>query len=202
MIDHRIAIVLLAAGASRRMRGRDKLLEDIGQGIPLLRRVAETAWASTASEITVVLGARADARKDALGFLPFRTVTNQHWQSGMASSIRAGIEALPDGVDGAIILLADMPDVGADLIDMLITAFDPERGIDIVRPVSASGPVGNPILFGKRHFPALAALSGDSGAKPVIAAHPDSVLDVPSGDDGVLIDLDTPEAWQKWRSDR
>ena len=82
------------------MRGRDKLLEDVGGGITLLRRVAETAWASTASEITVVLGARADARKDALGFLPFRTVANPHWQSGMASSIRAGIESLPEGVAG------------------------------------------------------------------------------------------------------
>ena len=94
------------------------------------------------------------------------------------------------------------PDISADLIDSLIAAFDPQRGIDIVRPVAASGPVGNPILFGQRHFPALALLSGDSGAKSIIAAHPEAVLDLPTSDDGVLIDLDTPEAWRDWRSGR
>lgn len=198
LIDHRIAILVLAAGASRRMRGRDKLLEDIG-GKPLLRSVADTAWASAASEVVTVLGARAEARQDVLGALPLRFVQNANWQSGMASSIRAGIDALPETTDGAIILLADMPDIRADLLNDLITAFDPERGITIVRPVSASGPVGNPILFGRRHFPALASLTGDTGAKPVIAANPDAVLDLPTGDDGVLTDLDTPEAWAAWR---
>ena len=77
------------------MRGRDKLLEDIG-GTTLLRRVADAAWASAASEVVTVLGARAEARQDVLGTLPLRIVQNPHWQSGMASSIRAGIEALSD----------------------------------------------------------------------------------------------------------
>lgn len=199
MIDHRIAILLLAAGASRRMRGRDKLLEEAG-GKPLLRRVADTAWASSASEVIVVLGARAEARRDTLGTAPLRVVENRQWQSGMASSIRCGIEALGTNVDGVIILLGDMPDVGSDLLDRLIAVFDPERGIDIVRPVAASGPVGNPVLFGQAHFPALGALSGDTGAKSVIAANPDRILDLPTGDDGVLNDLDTPEAWAKWRA--
>jgi len=181
------------------MRGRDKLLELI-DGIPLLRRVANVAWASTASEIVAVLGARADARQDALFTLPIRTILNPEWQSGMASSIRAGIHSLDEGVDGAVILLGDMPDIQAALIDAMINAFDPERGIDIVRPVSASGPVGNPVLFGRRHFSALSALSGDSGAKSVIAANPDAVLDLPTSDDSTLVDLDTPEAWAEWKA--
>jgi len=71
-----------------------------------------------------------------------------------------------------------------------------------VRPVSASGPTGNPVLFGRRHFPALQALSGDTGAKSVISAHADSVLDLPMNDDRSLVDLDTPEAWAAWKADR
>lgn len=181
------------------MRGRDKLLERI-DGTPLIRRVADVAWASIASEIVIVLGAEAEARFAALEALPFRIAKNLGWQSGMASSIGCGINALDPRVDGAVILLGDMPDIRAELINEMIEAFDPERGIDIVRPVSASGPVGNPVLFGRRHFPALSALTGDTGAKSVITANQDSVLDVPTSDDSILVDLDTPEAWAEWKA--
>jgi len=196
---YRVAIVLLAAGASRRMRGRDKLLEQI-DGTPLLRRVADVAWSSTASEIVIVLGAQADARFAVLESLPFRIRRNPEWETGMASSIRRGIESLDPGVDAALIMLGDMPDIRAEMLNRMIDAFDPNQGVDIVRPVSASGPVGNPVLFGRRHFPALMALTGDTGAKSVIAASTESVLDFPTPDDSTLVDLDTPEAWDAWRS--
>ena len=195
----RIAIILLAAGGSRRMRGRDKLLEE-ADGMPLLRRVALRAVNSCATEVVTILGAKADERRHALTGLTVSTVVNDAWEAGMASSIAAGVGALSEEIDGAIILLGDMPDISAELLDYLVAAFDPGAGKDIVRPVAASGPVGNPILFGKRHFPALTALSGDAGAKPVIAANPDAVVDVETSDDGVLTDLDTPEAWSAWRS--
>lgn len=198
-MTHRVAIVLLAAGASRRMRGRDKLLEPI-DGLPLLRRVANVAWSSTASEIIVVLGAKAEARRDALFTLPLRITHNPDWESGMASSIRCGIRSLDKAVDGAVIMLGDMPDIQAPFIDAMIESFDPEHGFDIVRPVLASGPVGNPVLFGRRHFPSLCALDGDTGAKSVIAANRDSVLDYPALDDSILVDLDTPEAWTDWKA--
>jgi len=200
-MTQRIAILLLAAGASRRMRGRDKLLEPI-DGKPLLRRVVDQAAASSASEVIVILGAQAKARREALGTLPIRAIENPSWQSGMASSISAGIDALDADVEGALIALGDMPDVDADLIDVMIAAFDPPQGVDIVRPVSASGPVGNPVLFGKRHFSALRALQGDIGAKSVIAQNRASVLDMPMADDRSLVDLDTPEAWAAWKARR
>jgi len=181
------------------MRGRDKLLEQI-DGKPLLRRVADVAWRSTASEIVIVLGAMAEARFAVLESLPFRIARNPEWESGMASSIRSGVNALDPGVDAALIMLSDMPDIGAALVDGMIDAFDPDRGIDIVRPVSASGPTGNPVLFGRRHFAALSALAGDTGAKSVIATNPNSVFDYPASDDSILVDLDTPEAWADWKS--
>ncbi len=194
-----IAIILLAAGASSRMQGRDKLLEEVFDR-PLLRRVAEAASDSMAEKIIVVLGAYADERRKALAALPLQYAVNEDWKTGMASSIRTGVDALSTDTEAALILLGDMPEVGKNVIDALITSFDPEQGKDIVRPVSGSGVGGNPILFGKRHFPALKALTGDIGAKPVIKANPDSVLDVPTKTDGVLIDLDTPEAWAAWRA--
>ena len=194
----RIAVVLLAAGGSTRMRGRDKLLEDAGDG-PLLRRVAVRASASAASYRLAVFGAHAADRRAALAGLKITGVENGDWASGMAGSIAAGIAALPPETDGAVIVLGDMPDITAALIDRLIAGFDPAQGKDIVRPVSASGPAGNPVLFGRRHFPALMALTGDSGAKPVIAANRQAVVDLPTGDDTVLTDLDTPEAWAAWR---
>jgi len=180
------------------MRGQDKLLEDVS-GQPLLARVATSAQESQAQEVVVVLGARAAARREALSDFPCTFAVNDDWDTGMASSIRTGVVALTDQVDAALILLGDMPEVETELIDTLITSFDPAQGKDIIRPVSASGPVGNPILFGKHHFPGLMKLTGDTGAKPLIAANRDRVLDIPVNHDGVLVDLDTPEAWAAWR---
>ena len=181
------------------MQGRDKLLEQVFDR-PLLRRVAEAADDSLAEKVIVVLGAHADQRQKALAALPLQYAVNDDWQTGMASSIRTGIGALSTDTEAVLILLGDMPEVSTDVINALITSFDPQLGKDIVRPVSSSGVGGNPILFGKRHFPALKTLTGDIGAKPVIKAHPDSVLDVQTMTDGVLIDLDTPEAWAAWRA--
>ncbi len=197
-----VSAIILAAGASRRMRGRDKLMEPVAEGVPMLRRVCDAAWASAAAEVVVVLGARAEAREDVLEFGGPRAVFNPDWQSGMASSIRAGIAALDDGIAGTLILLGDMPEIGTPLLDRMIAAFDPAQGIDIVRPRTPSGVAGNPVLFGRRHFAALQALNGDTGAKAIIAAHPSHVLDLPTADESILVDLDTPEAWSAWRAGR
>lgn len=191
-----IAAIVLAAGASRRMGGEDKLMKAV-DGQPLLRRVVNAALDSQAAETLVVLGAHRESREAVL-MCDVRIVVNEEWKSGMASSIRIGIESLSPAVDGALIVLGDMPEIGPHILDSLIAAFDPETNADIVRPRSQSGPIGNPILFGKRHFPALTALEGDAGAKSVIAANAESIRDVPT-DDGVLVDLDTPEAWAAWQ---
>lgn len=192
----RIAAIVLAAGASRRMGGDDKLTR-VADGQPLLRKIADAALASRASETRVVLGAHRETRTAVLGGA-VRIVVNENWETGMASSIRAGIESLAPDTDGALIVLGDMPEVDATLLDALIGGFDPSSGAEIVRPRARSGPVGNPVLFGKRFFPALAELSGDTGAKSVILSNPAAVRDVPA-DDGVLVDLDTPEAWAAWQ---
>ena len=195
----RVAAIVLAAGAARRMRGRDKLLEEVA-GRPVLRAVAEAARASRASPVAVVLPPDAPARAAALAGLDVTAVEAADWAEGMAASIRAGLAAVADRADAVVILLADMPEVGAAEIDRLIAAFDPAEGREIVRAVSADGTPGHPVLFGRRFFEALRGLSGDQGGRSILAEAADFVVAVPTRGRAALVDLDTPEAWAAWRA--
>jgi molybdenum cofactor cytidylyltransferase len=87
---------------------------------------------------------------------------------GMAASLRAGLAAVADRADAVVVVLADMPEVGAGAIDRLIAAFDPEEGREICRAVAEDGRPGHPVLFGRRFFETLAGLTGDRGAREVL----------------------------------
>jgi molybdenum cofactor cytidylyltransferase len=196
----RVAAIVLAAGAARRMRGRDKLLEPVA-GRPVLRAVAEAARASRADDVVVVLPPGAGARRAALHGLAVGIVEAPDWAEGMAASLRAGLAAVAARADAALILLADMPEVGPGDIDRLIAAFDPGEGREIVRAVSADGTPGHPVLFGRRFFEALAGLTGDRGAREVLREAAEFVVDVPTPGRAALVDLDTPEDWAAWRAE-
>jgi molybdenum cofactor cytidylyltransferase len=118
----------------------------------------------------------------------------------MAASIRAGLAAVSERADAVVILLADMPEVGSREIDGLIAAFDPGEGREIVRALSADGIPGHPVLFGRRFFESLAGLVGDHGARDLLAAAPEYVVDVPTRGRAAVTDLDTPEDWAAWRA--
>ncbi|MCI4660863.1 MAG: nucleotidyltransferase family protein [Neomegalonema sp.] len=178
--------------------GRHKLLERL-DGEPLLRRSAKALLASPLDEVIIVLGAREDEMRAALEGLPLRIVTAAEWRLGMAHSLRAGLQAASGQADAVLVALADMPGIDAQLIARLLAGFDPEEGREIIRPVAASGPPGQPVLFGRRFFEALLALSGDNGARSVLAEHPEFVTDIAVADPRQLADLDTPEAWSAWR---
>ena len=195
----RVAAIVLAAGAARRMRGTDKLLETVA-GRPLLRAVAESALASRADATVVVLPPGAAARRAALAGLAVELVEAPDWAEGMAASIRAGLAAVSQRADAVVILLADMPEVGAPEIDRLIAAFDPGEGREIVRALTADGAAGHPVLFGRRFFESLAGLVGDHGARDLLAAAPEYVMDVPTRGRAAVTDLDTPEDWAAWRA--
>lgn len=196
-----VSALLLAAGGSSRMgAGRHKLLEDAG-GAPLLRRSAEAALASGPDELIVILGARAEETRAALDDLPLRIVENPLWRSGVASSIRTGLAALAPEADAALILLADMPEVGPALINRLIAAFDPEEGREAARPIGADGRPGHPVLFGRRYFEALALLEGDQGARRVIEEAAGRRVDLETPGEAAFIDLDSPEDWARWRGE-
>ncbi len=190
----RIATILLAAGRSTRMGGPNKLLAEVA-GKPLVRITAEHALASRARPVIVVTGHQRDLVEAALEGLPVRLAHNPDFASGLATSLRTGITALPPDVDGAVICLGDMPQVSAGLIDQLISVFDPERGALVVLPTVA-GKRGNPVLWSRRFFGDLMAVEGDVGARHLIGSYAEAVAEVPVTDRAVLSDIDTPEALQ------
>ncbi len=187
----RIGALVLAAGRSTRMGGPNKLVAEIA-GTPLARIAAEAALASQARPVVVVTGHEREKVEAALAGLPVQCVHNTDFDEGLSTSLRAGLKALPDSVVGAVVCLGDMPLVDAGLIDRLIAAFDPERGALVVVP-TVDGVRANPVLWSRRFFPDLMALAGDVGARHLIAAYAEAVVEVPAAA-GAAADVDTPEA--------
>ena len=195
-----VEVLLLAAGSSRRMRGADKLLEQI-DGVPQLRRAALAAKASSATKVHVVIPADSEGRQKALADIPINLVVASNASEGMAASLRAGLQAA-SGADAVIVALADMPDISFAHLDALIAAYDPENGHEICRSVTHSGKPGHPVLFGRRFFESLAELEGDQGARTILATSDEFVINVAQSDEAPLLDLDTPEQWAAYRNHR
>lgn len=192
MPGRRIAAVVLAAGRSSRMAGPNKLLEGVG-GRPLVRIAVEEALAARTQPVIVVTGHQRERVEAALAGLDVTFAHNPDFAEGLSASLKTGIAAVPPAADGVIICLGDMPQVDARLIDRLLAAFDPERGVFIVVPTIA-GRRGNPVVLSRRFFPELAALTGDVGARGVIAAHPEAIAEVAVTDGAAFTDIDTPDA--------
>jgi len=190
--NRNVAAIILAAGRSTRMGGPNKLLAELG-GKTLVRIVAEQALASKAKGVIVVTGHQAEQVEKALQGLSVKFVRNPDFAKGLASSVKAGIAAVADSADGAVICLGDMPLIDARLIDRLIEAFAPDRGNLIAVPVSDNRR-GNPVLWSRRFFHELMALDGDIGARHLIARHSEAVAEVPVEGHGAFLDIDTPQA--------
>jgi molybdenum cofactor cytidylyltransferase len=190
--NRHIAAIILAAGRSTRMGGPNKLLAELG-GKKLVRIVAEQALASKAQGVIVVTGHQSDEVQKALQGLKVTFVHNPHYAEGLASSVKAGIAAVPDKADAAVICLGDMPLISADLIDRLIETYAPDRGQLIVVPVSDNRR-GNPVLWSRRFFHELMTLDGDIGARHLIARHNEAVAEVQVEGHGAFLDIDTPQA--------
>lgn len=189
-----LVILLLAAGASSRMNGRDKLMEDVA-GAPLLAVMARRAM--PLGQVLVTLPALDHPRRDALQALPVTPLPVPDAAEGMAASIRAGVSALPDHTTGLMILPADMPDLTEADLRSLTTAWQtaPDR---IHRATSADGTPGHPVIFPRSAFQDLRGLSGDTGARGLLRTAPVQFVALPG--DHALTDLDTPEAWALWRA--
>jgi molybdenum cofactor cytidylyltransferase len=171
----RIEAIVLAAGLSTRFGGQ-KLLADVG-GEPLIRRTVSGILESRVAGVTVVVGADAEAVRDALAGLDVAFTLNPDHAAGMGTSIAAGVRTLAGTVDAAVIALGDQP-VAHALIDALIEAFvseaspiAPLRVRDIVIP-EFGGVRAPPVLFGRSWFGALEVLTGDSGARGIVEANP------------------------------
>ena len=196
--EPRIACVILAAGRSSRMGPRNKLLEAFN-GKPIVRCVAEIALASRTRPVLVVTGHMAAEVQAALAGLEVTIVHNAEFAKGMSTSLKAGIAALPAGLDGAVVALGDMPEIGPAHLDRMIAAFEPKEGRSIIVPVH-QGKRGNPVLWGAEHFAEMAGLDGDVGARKIIADNAESVVELDLGSAAVLVDIDTPEALAQLRA--
>jgi molybdenum cofactor cytidylyltransferase len=188
----RIAAVVLAAGRSTRMGAVNKMIAQIG-GKPLVRIATEQALASRAGPVIVVTGHQRDKVEAALKGLDVRFVHNPDYAEGLGTSLRAGIGAVPDNADGAIVCLGDMPQVDAKLIDTLLDAFDPDSGALIVVP-TIEGRRGNPVVWARRFFPNLMSIGGDFGARYLIGNYAEAVAEVAVTGEAALFDVDTPES--------
>lgn len=191
-----LSILILAAGAASRMRGGDKMLEEV-EGAPLLRVLAQRSLA-TGAAVVVALPPDRPQRAAALAGLALQQVTVPDAAQGMAASLIAGLAAVPEGA-AVLLLLGDLPEItSADLSHMIaLAAAHPDR---ILRATAADGRPGHPVVFPPDLRAELAALSGDTGARAVLQRHAARILPVALPDHHAVTDLDTPEEWAAWRA--
>lgn len=188
-----VAAVVLAAGLSRRMAPRNKLLAPDAAGVPMIRRVVENVLGSQARPVIVVTGHERAGVEAALAGLPVRLAHAADYADGLSASLKAGLAALPGEAEGVVVCLGDMPLVTGAMLDRMMAAFDPEEGRAIVMPVFEGKP-GNPILWSREFLPEMMQLTGDAGARQLASRHAERVAEVDMADRAVLLDFDTPEA--------
>jgi molybdenum cofactor cytidylyltransferase len=197
-----IVAVILAAGMSKRL-GRPKQLLELN-GVPLVRHVATRVNSSTVDRVLVVTGAESSRVRAALAGLGTGFVVNPAYESGQASSLRAGLAALPGDADAMVVLLADQPGIDPVTIDRVVAARR-ERGAGIVMAQYGEDR-GHPVLFGREFFDELARIEGDQGGREVIRAHAGALVLVAATTDLVPDDVDTEEAWirlqERWREEQ
>jgi molybdenum cofactor cytidylyltransferase len=187
-----IAIIILAAGESNRMRIPKQLLPFRRKN--MLQHAIDEAVTSNADLVFGVLGANAERIKRVLRKSRAELVMNQVWPEGISSSIRAGVKALPTSVNAVIVSLCDQPHASSRIFNALIDTFR-TSGKTIVS-CEYGGTEGTPALFAREYFDQLLALSGDRGAKKIILENHDHVARIPFAEG--IIDIDTAEDYQRF----
>jgi molybdenum cofactor cytidylyltransferase len=195
MTPERVAGVLLAAGTSSRM-GTNKLFVELA-GATVLRRAVRTAAAAGLDPILVVLGHESNRAQAELAGLSCSSIFNPEYARGMNTSLRAGISALPESAPAAVVLLADMPFVTAEMIRQLVEQWRPGN-VPLVVSVYQDV-IAPPILYARRLFPELRALDGDGCGKAVVKRHRGEAVEV-SWPASALTDLDVPADIERVRT--
>jgi len=188
----RIAALVLAAGQSRRMGPRNKLLASV-DGAPMVVRAVEAAMAGVNAGVYVVTGHEHQQVADALAGCDVHVVHNPRYAEGLSTSLARGLAALAEDVDGVLVCLGDMPRVTTAHIKSLVEAFDPLEGRAICVPMW-EGRRGHPVLWARRFFAEMGDIKGDVGARHLLGEYAESVSEIPVTDDGVLLDVDSPAA--------
>jgi molybdenum cofactor cytidylyltransferase len=189
-----LAAAVLAAGESRRMGSPKALLTYRGKNFA--EHLLEIATHPRVGIKRVVLGARADEIGPKLHLGDATIVVNHEWQSGQLSSIQAAVRSLPSGETAGLLLCpVDHPLVSAALVARLIEAFD-ASGKLIVLP-KYRGKRGHPLIFAASLYAEILAASPEVGARQVVWAHADEVLEIPTEEEGVALNLNDPETLRR-----
>ena len=193
-----LAIIILAAGKSSRMRGKDKLTQRV-RGEPQLRRIV-CAACETCPNVFITLPDVAHPRASLLLGLNVQIVPVPEAHLGMGRSIAAAVSEIKDpSIQGAMIVPADMPELTDMDLQTVAQAFD-KNPKAIIQATTPTGSFGHPVVFPRRTFEQLKSLSGDQGARSVIKANAHLRQPVPLPYSHAKTDLDTPEEWQEWLS--
>jgi molybdenum cofactor cytidylyltransferase len=190
-----VAAIVLAAGGSTRMGQLKQLLPIDGQ--PMVRHTVQAVSHAGLDQVVVVVGAEAEAVRQALAGLPVEVVTNPAWAEGLSTSLQVGIQALRPEIEATFVVLADQPALTPGLLKKLADHYRARRA-PIVAP-TYEGRRGNPVLLARTLFAELLAISGDRGARDLIQSHQAELEPVAIDDEAVILDLDTPQDYDKFR---
>ena len=182
-----ISAILLAAGQSKRMNGENKLTKEI-KGIPLIKHSAKNILASAVDELIIVLGYQNEIIEKIIDKQKkIKFVFNKNFESGMASSIKTGLDNLSEETEYFFICLGDMPMISHDIYDQLIKSKDNK---EIIVP-TYNGQQGNPVLFNKSMKEKIINISGDVGAKKILELNKDKILNLEINDQGITKSFNT-----------
>ena len=184
-----ISAILLAAGQSKRMAGENKLTKEI-QGTPLIKHSVKNILASSIDELIVVLGHQKEIIEKLIDENEkIKFVFNKDFESGMASSIKTGLNNLSKKTEAFFICLGDMPMVSHDIYNQLIKSKDNK---EIIVP-TYKGQQGNPVLFNKSMKEKILDITGDSGAKKIFELNKDKILNLEINDQSITKGFDTQD---------
>jgi molybdenum cofactor cytidylyltransferase len=188
-----LAAVILAAGESRRM-GSPKALVPF-HGRPFLEHLLEVTRHPKVGVQRVVLGAGAEDICNKLQLDPASVVVNPRWEEGQLTSIHTAVNSLPPGTDGMMLCLVDHPLITAALVGELISKFYSSQRLVVVP--TYLGKRGHPVIFSSKLYPELLAAPTDKGARAVVWAHAVDLLEVPTAEEGVILNLNDPDTMRK-----
>jgi molybdenum cofactor cytidylyltransferase len=194
-----IAAVVLAAGESSRM-GRPKALLPI-DGVRFIEKIVSSLQSTKVGKILVVLGHNAEEMRQKIADLPVLIVVNNEYKKGQLSSLVAAIRDIQSRqssaeLDGILVHLVDHPYINPILVDVMIDRFHESKKLIVVPRYH--GRRGHPVLFSRSLFSELLNAALDQGAKTVVHAHQKDTLEIDTEDEGVTIDIDTPEEYRQF----
>lgn len=187
-----VAAIVLAAGQSQRF-GQPKQLLPVGNKT-MLQHVVDVVLDSPVEQVIVVLGYRAAEIGASIADRPVQVVINEKWQSGLSSSVQAGVLAVKAEADAALFVLADQPGITTEVITKLIERYRETRA-PIVVPTHR-GRRGNPVLFARSLFAELMEVKGDQGGRQLIVKHGGELEEVEVETEAIFADIDTAEDYQ------